>query len=126
MDQKIEHLREQNRNRLIGLALEHLQLEGIASATIPIPGGDRVIAIGTPAQVARLLPEVRDQVLEEAAEALDIMNDASGDAATYDQREMYEHELEREHAISHCAHAVRALKRAAAVDLADSEGGYHD
>jgi hypothetical protein len=55
MIQPIEHLREQNRIRLIALALEHLQLEGIASATIPIPGGDRVIAIGTPAQVRALL-----------------------------------------------------------------------
>lgn len=55
MNQNIEDLREQNRNRPIGLALAHLQLEAIASAVIPIPGGDRVIAIGTPAQVAMLL-----------------------------------------------------------------------
>jgi len=55
MNQEIEHLREQNRARLIGLALAHLQLEAIASAVIPIPGGDRVIAIGTPAQMAQLL-----------------------------------------------------------------------
>jgi hypothetical protein len=55
MNQNIEDPGEQNRTRLIGLALAHLQLEAIASAVIPIPGGDRVIAIGTPAQVRALL-----------------------------------------------------------------------
>jgi hypothetical protein len=54
--------------------------------------------------------DARDKALEEAAEKLDSMNDSCGDAAAYDQRDMYQHESDRMHAISDCAAAIRALK----------------
>ena len=38
-----------------------------AANVVPIPSGDQVIVIGTPAQVANALPELRNQVLEEVA-----------------------------------------------------------
>jgi hypothetical protein len=101
MTQPIEHLREQNRNRLIGLALEHLQLEGIASAAIPIPGGDRVIAIGTPAQVRALLgpaPACAGEV-----------------AFTNDGREP-----------DWSAYAAAEQDEGQVPDQVDSEGGHHD
>lgn len=61
---------------------------------------------------------VRARALEEAAELLDRMNESSGDAAAYDNRDMYPDELEREHAFSACAKAIRELagKEAAATE----------
>lgn len=57
--------------------------------------------------------DARDAALEEAAEKLDSMNDSAGDAAAYDQREMYQYETDRMHAISDCADKIRALKSSA-------------
>jgi hypothetical protein len=84
MNQDTDLPHEARKLRLLAAALELQHFTSTESNIVPIPGGDRVIAIGTPAQLAKLLPEVRDQVLEEAAEALDLMNDSSGDAAAYD------------------------------------------
>jgi hypothetical protein len=55
VNQDIEALRKKNVDRLIAGAVEHLQLEAISSATIKIPGTDRLVVIGSPADVARLL-----------------------------------------------------------------------
>jgi hypothetical protein len=85
MNQNIEHLREQNRNRLIGLATEHLQLESIASAIIPIPGGDRVIAIGTTAQVSALLLDAPPPLLNaDELAALRRFDECAQDGEGYD------------------------------------------
>jgi hypothetical protein len=53
MDHK--DLCEHTRIRLIAAAIGHQQCTKTASNIVPIPGGDRVIAIGTPAQVAMML-----------------------------------------------------------------------
>lgn len=53
MDHK--DLCEHTRIRLIAAAVGHQQCTKTESDIIPIPGGDRVIAIGTPAQVAGLV-----------------------------------------------------------------------
>lgn len=60
----------------------------------------------------------RAAALEEAAEHIDSMNDSAGDRASYDNREMHDGEVERMHALSDAAKAIRAL---AASDSA--EGG---
>jgi hypothetical protein len=54
MDNK--DLCEHTRIRLIAAAIGHQQCTKTASNIVPIPGSDRVIAIGTPAQVRALLP----------------------------------------------------------------------
>lgn len=46
---------EHTRIRLIAAAVGHQQCTKTESNIIPLPGTDRVIAIGTPAQVAMLL-----------------------------------------------------------------------
>lgn len=70
------------------------------------------------APAAQVQADVRDAILEEAAERLDLLNDSSGDAAAYDQRDMYQWEVDREHAIANCAKVIRAMKskRAASTD----------
>lgn len=106
MSQNIEDLREQNRNRLIALALAHMQLEGIASAVIPIPGSYRMITIGTPAQVRGLLAGEHNMPATDVHEPSwqngysRGYSDGSGDA--------------------------RAAHAAASGDQAESEGGHHD
>ena len=45
------------RNNLIAAAVGLQQCTKTASNLVPIPGGDRVIAIGTPAQVTQLLAD---------------------------------------------------------------------
>jgi hypothetical protein len=56
-------LHEAKRLRLLAAVLELQHYTSTESNIVPIPGGDRVIAIGTPAQVAMLLrahvPDVR-------------------------------------------------------------------
>lgn len=44
------------RTNLIAAAVGLQQCTKTAANIVPIPGGDRVIVIGTPAQVAQLLP----------------------------------------------------------------------
>ncbi len=70
MDHK--DLCEHTRIRLIAAAVGHQQCTKTASNIIPLPGTDRVIAIGTPAQVAQLLPEAPDllDALQKAARLL--------------------------------------------------------
>lgn len=57
---------------------------------------------------------IRYAALEEAAEAIERMNDSAGDAASYDHREMTEEELLGMHTLSAAANAIRALKPQAA------------
>lgn len=52
---RMDILREVTRLRLLAAALELQHLTGTAANVVPIPGGDRVIVIGTPAAVRGLL-----------------------------------------------------------------------
>lgn len=54
-NQGADILHEAKRLRLLAAALELQHLTGTAANVVPIPGGERVIAIGTPAEVARQL-----------------------------------------------------------------------
>jgi hypothetical protein len=56
------------------------------------------------------MPVARNEVLEEAAEALESMIENVGDAASYDNREMYPHEVERMATVTEGAKLIRALK----------------
>jgi hypothetical protein len=61
--------------------------------------------------LAQAAPADRSEILHEAADMLEAMNDSSGDAAAYDNREMNAHELEREHAIADCVKKLRDAAR---------------
>jgi hypothetical protein len=75
MDQNTDIKLEAKRLRLLAAVLDLQHYTSTESNIVPIPGGDRVIAIGTPAQIAQLLPEVRDQVLVEARDACERVQD---------------------------------------------------
>lgn len=55
MDENTDILHEAKRLRLLAAALELQHFTSTATNIVPIPGGDCVIAIGTPAQVRGLL-----------------------------------------------------------------------
>jgi hypothetical protein len=52
---KTENTAEHWRLQLIAAACALQHATGTAANLIPLPGGDRVIAIGTPSEVARLI-----------------------------------------------------------------------
>lgn len=55
MDKNPDILHEAKRLRLLAAALELQHYTSTAANVVKIPGGDQVIAVGTPAQVAALL-----------------------------------------------------------------------
>jgi hypothetical protein len=55
MESNIDILHEAKRLRLLAAALELQHYTSTAANLVRIPDGDRVIVVGTPAQVARLL-----------------------------------------------------------------------
>lgn len=55
MNQNTDILHEAKRLRLLAAALELQHYTSTAANLVRIPGGERVIVVGTPAQVARLL-----------------------------------------------------------------------
>jgi hypothetical protein len=55
MDKNTGILHEAKRLRLLAAALELQHYTSTAANVVPIPGGDQVIAIGTPTQVRALL-----------------------------------------------------------------------
>lgn len=55
MTQSPDILHEAKRLSLLAAALELQHYTNTAATMVPIPGGERVIVVGTPAQVARLL-----------------------------------------------------------------------
>jgi len=67
MEQKIDTTCEHIKLRLIAAAVGLQQCTKTAANVILIPGGDQVIVIGTPAQLANSVPELRNHVLEEVA-----------------------------------------------------------
>jgi hypothetical protein len=73
------------------------------------------------APVQAVKEQIRNQALEEAAEKLEAMNDSSGDAAAYDQREQNIYESEREHAISDCVKTIRALRTTSTSEASKGE-----
>jgi hypothetical protein len=54
----------------------------------------------------------REAAIEECASAIDAMNDSAGGRANYDNREMYDGEIERMNALRDAAAAIRALREA--------------
>jgi hypothetical protein len=57
-------MHEAKRLRLLAAVLELQHYTRTEANVVPIPGGDRVIAIGTPAQVTQLLRGLGDGVAE--------------------------------------------------------------
>jgi hypothetical protein len=105
------------RTNLIAAAVGLQQCTKTASNIIPIPGGDRVIAIGTRAQVAQLLPEVRDQVLVEARDACERVQDEYCKLQSGKWPELRD---DAETGARDCVAAIEALRAAV-----NSEGGHH-
>jgi hypothetical protein len=62
---------------------------------------------------------IRDAALEEAAEAIELMNESAGDAASYDQREMTDWETAQMRALSAVVDRIRALKSQPAASSQD-------
>lgn len=62
MDKNTDILHEAKRLRLLAAVLELQHYTSTASNIVPIPGGDRVIAIGTPAQVRALLGAASSEI----------------------------------------------------------------
>ena len=117
MDNKIDPC-DTMRNNLIAAAIGLQQCTKTASNIVPIPGGDRVIVIGTPAQIAQLLPEARDQVLVEARDACGRVQDEYCERQSGKWPELRD---DAETGARDCVAAIEALRAAA-----DSEGGHHD
>lgn len=101
-----EALREQIQNNLIAnaCALHHVTGGAVAAVEIPVPGTERVIFIGTRADVARLT----------AVDAAAICDDVAAES---------KNSLFRSGA-KICAGEIRAAQ--AGTDQVDSEGGHHD
>jgi hypothetical protein len=118
MNENTDILHEAKRLRLLAAALELQHFTGTAANVVPIPGGDRVIAIGTPAEVVQLLPQVRDQVLIEARDACEHVQDVCRER---DGGKWPELRDDAESGAGDCISAIEALRTAA-----DSEGGHHD
>lgn len=59
MSNTTDILHEAKRLRLLAAALELQHYTSTAANVVPIPGGERVIAIGTPAEVRALLADAR-------------------------------------------------------------------
>lgn len=76
MDRNTHIMQEVTRLRLLADALELQHLTGTATNIVPIPNTDCVIVIGTLADVARAMPELRDLVLTEARDACERVQDA--------------------------------------------------
>ncbi len=76
MNQSTDILHEAKRLRLLAAALELQHYTSTAANVVPIPGGDRVIAIGTPAQVRELL-EIAPMG-EASIKALDAIDSVTG------------------------------------------------
>ena len=87
MNQNTDILHEAKRLRLLAAVLELQHYTRTEANVLPIPGGDRVIAIGTPAQVAQLLPTaagLTSQQIDKLLFAADILEgvdceDTAGD-----------------------------------------------
>lgn len=108
MNQNTEILHEAKRLRLLAAALELQHYTSTESNIVPIPGGDRVIAIGTPAQVRALL-------------AADVDAAAICDGVAAKSR----NHLFRSGA-KICAGEIRAAQATVDAEQVDSEGGHHD
>jgi hypothetical protein len=85
MDTDILH--EAKRLRLLAAALELQHYTSTAANMVPIPGGDQVIAIGTPGDVARLLANQAKAAPLEQMDDRDV-SQTSCDHDSYDLDEM--------------------------------------
>ena len=131
MDHK--DLCEHTRIRLIAAALSHQQCTKTASNIVPIPGGDRVIAIGTPAQVRALLAAGVDERCPHCDGTGDVHRPdgtwagtctcPAGAAAICDSVAAKSRNHLFRSGAKICAGEIRA---ALAVDQVDSEGGHYD
>lgn len=117
MTNKID-LCEHTRIRLIAAAIGHQQCTKTAACIVTVPGGDRVIAIGTPTEIAKLLPELRAAVLVEARDACE---QVQGVCQERDAHKWPELRDDAAGGAGDCVAAIEALRAEA-----DSEGGHHD
>ena len=85
MDFNKDILHEAKKLRLLAAVLELQHFTSTESNIVPIPGGDRVIAIGTPAQVRALLPTAPAELLTaEELTALRRFDECAQDGEGYD------------------------------------------
>lgn len=137
MNIKTDILHEAKRLRLLAAALELQHFTSTAANVVAIPGGDRVIAIGTPAEVRELL-EIAPMG-EASIGALDVIDSVTG----ADVAQIAAFETERfyladdvDGLIARCRRQValqQLVDQAQEMDgydapagVTDSEGGHHD
>lgn len=85
MDKSTDILHEAKRHRLLAAALELQHYTSTAANVVPIPGGDQVIAIGTPAEVRELLADAPPALLNaDEMAALRRFEECAQDGEGYD------------------------------------------
>lgn len=136
-------LREAKRLRLLAAALELQHFTSAASNIVPIPGGDRVIAIGTPAQVRALLATEMDERCAHCDGTGDVhrpdgtwagtctcpagaVQPAVDAAAICDNVAAKSKNSLFRSGAKICAGEIRAAHATAGPGPVDSEGGHHD
>lgn len=143
MNQNTDILHEARKLRLLAAALELQHFASTATNIVPIPGTDRVIAIGTPAQVRALLAD--DDADAKDAARYRLLRDAEKvPPAVWDALETGEgldHAMDcfvtdlapipfcepcQAGRYGECQYAIPCTLPAAAAHQVDSEGGLHD
>jgi hypothetical protein len=103
---------EHTRIRLIAAAIGHQQCTKTAANVIPLPGTDRIIAIGTPVEVTQVLKGLGDGVAE-LVDLLKAIRPRFGDVGTRDvDVAAQQHRIDR--AVELLTAGAHALERAAA------------
>lgn len=139
---KIEKLKstdihhEAKRLRLLAAALELQHYTSTAANVVPIPGGDRVIAIGTPAEVRELLElapmgEASIGVLDaiDAVTGVDIANIAAFETERFylaDDVDGLIARCRRQAALQQLVDQAQELGGYDLAGVTESEGGHHD
>jgi hypothetical protein len=130
MDKNIDILHEAKRLRLLAAALELQHYTDTAANVVPIPGGDRLIAIGTPAEVAQPLGFTRQAVPEAPATELPaILFDGHAVYAEVMANDPHTPRPSADNVADVLDALVRLLRRGAKQKPAHhdhSEGGQHD
>jgi len=140
MDKNTDILHEAKRLRLLAAALELQHYTSTAANLVPIPGGERVIAIGTPAEVAALLQigPAPDELIRLGSQMANVMfnlkhkaNEPLTEAACVmlsDLQGKWDDAL-RSYRDAAMQQLVDQTQELGGYDLAgatDSEGGHHD
>jgi hypothetical protein len=136
MEKNTDILHEAKRLRLLAAALELQHYTSTAANVVPIPGGDHVIVIGTPAEVAQLLDiaplpaELPAVLFDGHAVYHEVMaNDPNAPRPTADNvADVFDAvvRLLRRAALQQLVDQAQELGAYEVAGTTDSDGGHHD